>query len=104
MLSDSQLKSFISYGNLPLIGRLDLIKQAKEFIEKTSIANHLRLCLITGEAGVGKSSFVRILLEELSKNKIIALHLKFYPESESSLLTLISVSYTHLTLPTSDLV
>lgn len=90
MLSDSQLKSFISYGNLPLIGRLDLIKQAKEFIEKTSIANHLRLCLITGEAGVGKSSFVRILLEELSKNKIIALHLKFYPESESSLLTLIS--------------
>ena len=74
MLSDSQLKSFISYGNLPLIGRLDLIKQAKEFIEKTSIANHLRLCLITGEAGVGKSSFVRILLEELSKNKICLLY------------------------------
>ena len=60
--------------------------------------------LVTGAAGFIGSNFVRWILSEKKISKLVVYDLLTYAGNLANLEGLEPVSYTHLTLPTSDLV
>ncbi|MBS1912087.1 MAG: AAA family ATPase [Bacteroidetes bacterium] len=54
----SLLKAFINHGTLPFVGRAAHIERIVRFWQETFEAQGLRVALLTGEAGVGKSRLI----------------------------------------------
>lgn len=92
MVTHSPINTFLEFGQLPIVLREGLHSQVFSFIEKANQAGHIRCGLITGEAGSGKTSFIKLLLPELTEKKFIPLHVRFYAESETLLTQILTTA------------
>lgn len=89
--SDSLL-TFLNRGSLPFVGRDAELRQIIQFWEGTARADEMRLALLIGEAGQGKSRLIEEATLPITARGGIVPHVKIYPESTTSLLVLLSRS------------
>lgn len=89
--SDSLLP-FLNRGVLPFVGRDAEIETITRFWEETAQADGMRVALLVGEAGQGKSRLLEEARPLITTRGGIVAHVKIYPESTSSLLSLLSRS------------
>lgn len=74
------------------MGRDREIEQIMQFWEGTAQADGMRLLLLIGEAGQGKSRLIEEVTPQIIARNGIVVHIKIYPESTTSLVTLLSRS------------
>ncbi len=73
------LTEFIEEGTLPFIGRADEMDRLVGFCRTTANAHGLRVGLLLGEAGIGKSRMLEELLPAVQHDGAIVLHVKLTP-------------------------
>ena len=76
------LLGLLNHNLLPLTGREELLDELIQFIRRTSTGEELGLCLITGEAGIGKTRLAAALVEKLQEGGVVPFRIRFYPESD----------------------
>ena len=86
----SILADFLNHGELPFTGREEEVERILSFWQDTLKAVSLRILLIEGEAGVGKSRLVEETIPHIEKAGGVVLHLKLRPESSRSLIPLLA--------------
>lgn len=84
LISQKHLTDFINHGILPFVGRIDEVDSVYRFW-RTAPSHSLRISLLTGEAGVGKSRLAEDIIEKISTNNGVVIHIKLYPDSSLSL-------------------
>lgn len=90
--STDPLLSFLNRGVLPFVGRDREVGAIMQFWEGTVQADGLRLALLIGEAGQGKSRLIEEIAARIAARAGIVAHVKVYPESTTSLIALLSRS------------
>lgn len=85
----------IDGGSLPFVGRRREIETVLAFATGPEESPGLRIGLITGEAGIGKSRLVQELLPPLRERRAIVAHAKFHPETPVSLTRLLVRAVDH---------
>src|SRR5688500_15118233 len=85
----------IDGGSLPFVGRRREIETVLAFATGPEESPGLRVGLITGEAGIGKSRLVQELLPPLRERRAIVVHAKFHPETPVSLTRLLVRAVDH---------
>lgn len=81
---------FLNHGILPFIGREDEIEDVLQVCRNSSDVRELRLLLITGEAGVGKSRLVEQVIGSLASQDIVPVHVRIYPDTSISVVALLA--------------
>ncbi len=81
---------FLNHGILPFIGREDEIEDILQVCRNPSDARELRLLLITGEAGVGKSRLIEKTIGSLTAGEIVPVHVRIYPDTSISVVALLA--------------
>ena len=84
------LVDFLNHGALPFTGREEEIAALVDFWSGTVDAHGLRLALLQGEAGIGKSRLVEELIPKIVHGGGVVVHTKFYPESTASIAPLLA--------------
>ena len=78
---------FLNHGLMPFAGRGDEIDEICRFARQTIDAPELRLFLITGEAGVGKSRLMGEIIPRLEAEELLPLHVRLYPDTTVSIVS-----------------
>lgn len=84
------LKDFINHGVLPFVGREGESTRVMAFWRETATSPRLRMALLLGEAGIGKSRLVEECIPRIMDEGGSIIHTKLYPESTASLVPLIA--------------
>lgn len=84
------LIDFLNHGSTPFVGRGDERDRLIELWRATRDAHGLRLALMLGEAGSGKSRLVEETVGEIEREGGVALHVRIYPDAPGSLMGLIA--------------
>ncbi len=84
------LVDFFNHGTLPFVGRRDQIDRIVAFWRATAESNALRMALVIGEAGVGKSRLLEELVPRIAAAGGVAVQAKLYPGSSTSLAPLLA--------------
>jgi ATP-dependent Lon protease len=63
-------KNFIEFGMLPFVGRETILERILSFLTTTQQSETLQIALIQGEAGVGKTSFIKHITPILRRSYI----------------------------------
>jgi len=79
-------------GALPFVGRAEESGRILRFWRETVGAAGLRAMFVVGEAGVGKSRLLSQVLPRIVDEGGVVVRVRFYPESASSLVSLLSVA------------
>jgi DNA-binding SARP family transcriptional activator len=77
------LVDFLNHGFLPFVGRSSQIERLLGFWRSTIDAHAIRVAMLLGEAGVGKSRLLEELMPMIAEEGGAVLHLKFYPGSNN---------------------
>jgi DNA-binding SARP family transcriptional activator len=83
------LRNFLDHGILPFVGRREEIGRLLRFWEETAEARALRIALLAGEAGVGKSRLVQELTPLIEERGGVVAHVRLYPGAMTSLVPLV---------------
>ncbi|MEP7219604.1 MAG: ATP-binding protein, partial [Bacteroidota bacterium] len=86
----SRLVDFLNHGLFAFVGRSDEIERIASFWRSGLDADRLRIALLIGEAGVGKSRLVEESIPRIAESGGAVAHIKLYPESTSSIIPLIT--------------
>ncbi|MDB5036458.1 MAG: hypothetical protein JWQ98_3699 [Chlorobi bacterium] len=86
----SRLVDFLNHGLFAFVGRSDEIERIASFWRSGLDANRLRMALLIGEAGAGKSRLVVESIPRIAESGGAVAHIKLYPESTSSIVPLIT--------------
>lgn len=86
---------FLNHGVMPFAGRGGEIEQILLFARQTIDAPELRLSLIVGEAGVGKSRLAAEVLPRLAVEGVLPLHVRLYPDTTISIITALAEAINH---------
>jgi DNA-binding SARP family transcriptional activator len=84
------LVDFLNHGALPFTGRKEEIAGLVDFWRGTVEAQGLRVALLQGEGGIGKSRLVEELIPRIVQGGGVVVHAKFYPESTASIAPLLA--------------
>jgi len=84
------LVDFLNHGVLPFVGRTIETGRIVEFWRATIEGNRLRVALLTGEAGTGKSRLVEETIPVIVQEGGTVVHTKLYPESTASIAPMIA--------------
>jgi len=71
---------FLSHGAFPFVGRLNELGRVSGFWDETHSADALRVLLILGEAGMGKSRLLDEVTLAIESRRGIVLRVRFLPE------------------------
>jgi hypothetical protein len=83
------LQDFLNHGLLPFTGRSTELERLLEFWRTTTAGSGIRLALLTGEAGSGKSRLLEMLRPLVTRQGGVVVHLKLYPDSSSAIIPLL---------------
>jgi hypothetical protein len=83
------LQDFLNHGLLPFTGRSTELDRLLEFWRTTTGGSGIRLALLTGEAGSGKSRLLEMLRPLVIRQGGVVVHLKLYPDSSSAIIPLL---------------
>jgi len=86
---ESSLIDFLNHGILPFVGRSGESDRIIDFWHGNGDVHQLRAMLILGEAGIGKSRLVEEIIPRISQAGGAIVHVKFYPESTTSIAALL---------------
>jgi hypothetical protein len=92
------LVDFLNHGILPDTGRERERRRLVEFWRTTSDAGSIRVAILQGEAGIGKSRLVEGVVHDIENEGGMVIHLKLYENTAASLLlsTMRAISSTRL--------
>ncbi|MBS1902395.1 MAG: AAA family ATPase [Bacteroidetes bacterium] len=93
--SARHLADFLNHGVLPFVGRDTEMRQVYDFWKQTIDAESLRILLVVGEAGIGKSRLVEELVPKISAAGGAVIHTKLYPDSSTTITPLLARSISH---------
>lgn len=86
-------------NNTAFVGRAAELSRLMSFCADTGTASALRIGVLVGEAGIGKSALIEQLIPQLTATGIAVIHAKIYPDSAVSPLLVLEQSLrTTLTL------
>ncbi|MCC7437655.1 MAG: ATP-binding protein [Armatimonadetes bacterium] len=74
------------------VGRAAELSRLMEFCTETDLASALRIAMLCGDAGIGKSALIEQLIPRLSAKNITVIHAKIYPDSAFSPLLVLAQS------------
>ena len=80
---------FLMRGRLPFVGRERELAKLLAFWRETPNSDELRVCLLSGEAGIGKSRLIKELIPRIEAEGGALIHTRVYPESSFSLFSAI---------------
>jgi hypothetical protein len=83
---------FLNHGVLPFVGRETEFGQIVSFWRTTVNARGLRVLLLAGEAGIGKSRLVEESARQIVRSDGAVVHVRLYPDATTSLTTLLARS------------
>ncbi len=83
-------KNFIEFGMLPFVGRETILERILSFLTTTQQSETLQIALIQGEAGVGKTSFIKHITPILEESGYTIIHIKLFPEGVTSIIELMA--------------
>lgn len=86
-----QLTDFLNHGHLPFVGRVHELDLLSAFWHCGREAERLRVALLVGEAGVGKSRLVSALAARIRHEGGVELRVSLHPEAANA----IAPSLTH---------
>ena len=86
----NSIVEFLNHGVMPFVGREKQVDSLLRFWRETLDAHGLRVMLLQGEAGIGKSRLLEEILREVRAEHGVVVHLKVYPDTSSSLVSLIA--------------
>ena len=81
---------FLNHGILPFFGRKEEMNDILQICRNSSDSHELRLLLLTGEAGVGKSRLVEQVVKRLASENIVPIHVRIYPDTSISVVSLLA--------------
>ena len=84
------LADFLNHGLLPFVGRSEEIQRLVSFWHDTFNAHELRIALVVGEAGIGKSRLLEELLPRVIDAGGSVIQAKLVPGMVTSLIPLIA--------------
>lgn len=96
-MTSTTLSDFLNHGTMPFVGRAAELQAIREFRQGTIEATLLRLLLITGEAGVGKSRLLEQALHHTEQDGGIVVHCKLRPGSTTTPLPLLAFGLENAT-------
>lgn len=86
----STLVDFLNHGILPFVGRTVEAEHILSFWHSTIESGRLRVALLRGEAGIGKSRLIEETIPGIVRNGGTVVHTKLYPEATSSIAPMIA--------------
>ncbi len=84
------LVDFFNHGILPFTGRAAELERLVRFWRETAEAPGLRVTLLLGEAGMGKSRLIEELVPKALAGAGVVAHAKLYPESATSIAPMVA--------------
>ncbi len=84
------LADFLNHGILPFTGRSQQLNELHAFWRSTIESSSLRMGLLVGEAGSGKSSLIETLAPMVTADGGVMIHVKLYPDAALSLAPLMA--------------
>ncbi len=84
------LADFLNHGLLPFTGRSEQLAEMHAFWRSAIESTALRMGLVVGEAGSGKSSLMEALIPMVAADGGVAVHVKLYPDAALSLAPLVA--------------
>jgi hypothetical protein len=84
------LQDFLNHGLLPFTGRAEELDRLLEFWRSTVDGSGMRVALVTGEAGSGKSRLMESLRPLVVRQGGIVIHLRLYPDSSTAIAPLLA--------------
>ena len=81
---------FLNHGILPFIGRETEMEEVLRVCRNSSDVRELRLLLLIGEAGVGKSRLIEQIIRSLGSEEIVPVHVRIYPDTAISVVALLA--------------
>lgn len=81
---------FLNHGLLPFVGREEQVAGICRFVAGTVDAPELRLRLLVGEAGSGKSRLVAEAIERIRSDRILPVSIRIYPDTSDSVVPLLA--------------
>lgn len=89
------LSEFLDHGTLPFVGREAEVLRITGFWRGAFEATELRAILLLGEAGIGKSRLLEHVMRQLVEMGGSVVHVKLYPESATTFLSLVAHALRH---------
>jgi hypothetical protein len=89
------LLDFLNHGILPFVGRTAESARIIDFWRGTFDAYRLRIALLTGEAGIGKSRLIEEIIPRMVAVGGAVVHTRLYAESATSLVPLVARALWH---------
>lgn len=86
---------FLNHGILPFTGRKNEMDDLLQFCRNLLDGQELRLLLLTGEAGVGKSRLVEESIRNLESADFLPIHIRIYPDTALSVVSLLAAAINH---------
>lgn len=84
------LVAFLNHGVLPFVGRVPELDRIRSFWNETAEAPGLRVLLLVGEAGIGKSRLIEESTRGIAASGGAVVHVKLYPDASTSLAPLLA--------------
>ena len=85
---------FLNHGLLPFVGRTEELERLVRFAKGTVDAPELRLLLVVGEAGSGKSRLFAEGVDAMGAAGVLPIHLRIYPDTAGALVPLVADALT----------
>ena len=94
-MSMKPIVEFLNHGILPFTGRKNELEDILQFCQNLLEGQEVRLLLLTGEAGVGKSRLVEEAIRNLEAIDFLPIHVRMYPDTALSVVALLAAAVNH---------